>query len=73
MLTIMDLKAELAKLTMLRGRTPETPTAERERAFARLAPCRDGAIFAGKFVGESAWERHPNGDGSSTAPQRCTS
>jgi hypothetical protein len=61
-LTIMDLKAELAKLTRLHGRTPETPTAERERAFAKLAPYPDGAIFTGKFAGESARERHPNGD-----------
>ena len=62
MLTIIDLKAEFAKLTMLRGRTPETPAAEREGAFAKLAPYRDGAIFTAKFAGEGAWERHPNGD-----------
>jgi mannose-6-phosphate isomerase-like protein (cupin superfamily) len=62
MIAILDLKAELAKLRMLRGRTPETPAAEREGAFARLAPYRDGAIFTGKFAGNSAWERHPNGD-----------
>jgi hypothetical protein len=49
----MDLKAEPAKLTTLRGRTPETPAAVREGAFARLAPCRDGAIFTGKFSGQS--------------------
>jgi mannose-6-phosphate isomerase-like protein (cupin superfamily) len=61
-ITVLDLKAELAKLRMLRGRTPETPAAEREGAFARLAPYRDGAIFTGKFAGNSAWERHPNGD-----------
>jgi quercetin dioxygenase-like cupin family protein len=59
---VLDPKAELAKLRMLRGRTPETPAAEREGAFARLAPYRDGAIFTGKFAGNSAWERHPNGD-----------
>ena len=62
MVAILDLKAELAKLTTLRGRTPETPAAEREGAFAKLAPYRDGAIFTGKFAGESPWERHPNGD-----------
>src|SRR5262249_11025946 len=62
MLTIIDLKAELAKLKMLRGRTPETPEAEREGAFARLAPYRDSAIGAAKFSGEGPWERHPNGD-----------
>jgi quercetin dioxygenase-like cupin family protein len=62
MVTIVDAKAELAKLRMLRGRTPETPAAQREGAFARLAPYRDGAIFTGKFAGNSAWERHPNGE-----------
>jgi mannose-6-phosphate isomerase-like protein (cupin superfamily) len=61
-LTILDLNAEFAKLRMLRGRTPETTAAEREGAFARLAPYRDGAIFTAKFAGEGAWERHPNGD-----------
>ncbi len=62
MLAIIDLKAELAKLRMLRGRTPQTPAAEREGAFAKLAPYRDGAIFTAKFAGDGAWERHPNGD-----------
>jgi len=62
MVTIVDAKAELAKLRMLRGRTPETPPEQREGAFARLAPYRDGGIFTGKFSGDSAWERHPNGE-----------
>ena len=62
MLTIIDLKAEFAKLRMLRGRTPETSAAEREGAFARLAPYRDSAINVAKFSGEGPWERHPNGD-----------
>src|SRR2546430_6733449 len=62
MLTIIDLNAELAKLKMLRGRTPETPEADRAGAFARLAPYRDSAINAAKFSGEGPWERHPNGD-----------
>jgi uncharacterized cupin superfamily protein len=61
-LTILDLNAEFAKLRMLRGRTPETPAADREGAFARLAPYRDSAINAAKFSGEGPWERHPNGD-----------
>jgi mannose-6-phosphate isomerase-like protein (cupin superfamily) len=59
---IVDLKAEMAKLRTLRGRTPETPAAEREGAFAKLAPIRDGNIFLAKFAGDSSWERHPNGD-----------
>ena len=62
MLAIVDLKAELAKLRTLRGRTPETPASEREGAFAKLAPIRDGNVFLAKFAGESSWERHPNGD-----------
>jgi mannose-6-phosphate isomerase-like protein (cupin superfamily) len=61
-LTVLDLKAELAKLRMLRGRTPETSEAERAGAFARLAPYRDSAINLAKFQGEGPWERHPNGD-----------
>jgi quercetin dioxygenase-like cupin family protein len=62
MLAVIDLKAEFARLKMLKGRTPATPAAEREGAFARLAPYRDGAIFTAKFAGTSAWERHPQGD-----------
>ena len=62
MLTILDMNAEFAKLKMLRGRTPETPEAKRQGAFARLAPYRDSAINAAKFSGEGPWERHPNGD-----------
>jgi mannose-6-phosphate isomerase-like protein (cupin superfamily) len=61
-ITILDLNAEFAKLSMLRGRTPETPAADREDAFAKLARYRDGAIFTAKFAGDGAWERHPNGD-----------
>jgi quercetin dioxygenase-like cupin family protein len=62
MITIFDLKAEFAKLTMLRHRTPTSSEADREGAFGRLAPYRDGAIFSAKFAGTSAWERHPQGD-----------
>jgi mannose-6-phosphate isomerase-like protein (cupin superfamily) len=62
MLTILDLNAEFAQLKMLRGRTPETPPADREGALARLAPYRDSAINVAKFSGEGPWERHPNGD-----------
>jgi mannose-6-phosphate isomerase-like protein (cupin superfamily) len=64
MTTILDLKAEFAKLTLLRGRTPQTTEAERKGsgAFATLAPFRDGNIFSARFAGDGAWERHPNGD-----------
>jgi len=62
MIAVIDIKAELAKLTMLKGRTAETSEAERRGAFARLAPYRDGGIFSAKFAGNSPWELHPNGD-----------
>jgi mannose-6-phosphate isomerase-like protein (cupin superfamily) len=62
MVTVVDVKAELAKLTMLKGRTPAMPAADRAGAFARLADYRDGGIFTAKFAGTGAWERHPQGD-----------
>ena len=64
MLTITDLNAELAKLSMLRDRTPQMTSAEREesRAFSRLMSYRGGAIFISRFAGIGAWERHPNDD-----------
>ncbi|HET7883808.1 MAG TPA: cupin domain-containing protein [Acetobacteraceae bacterium] len=62
MTTVLDLKAEFARLTMLKDRTPTSSEADRAGAFARLAPYRDGGVFAAKFAGISAWERHPQGD-----------
>ncbi len=62
MLKAVDIKAELAKLPVLRGRTKDTPAAEAGAAFAVLAAFRDGSIFAGSFSGDSPWERHRNGD-----------
>jgi mannose-6-phosphate isomerase-like protein (cupin superfamily) len=62
MAMIIDLGAELGKLTMLRGRTPQTTSAERAGTSAELGAYRDGALFASKFSGIGAWERHPNGE-----------
>jgi len=62
MAIVIDLTAELAKLTTLRGRTPQTTGADRVGSAAQLAPYRDGAIFTGKFSGKGAWERHMEGD-----------
>ncbi len=62
MVAIVDVKAALAKLKMLQGRTPTTSDADREGAFTTLASYRDGGIFVGKFSGTSAWERHPVGE-----------
>ena len=55
---IIDLNAELAKLTMFRGLTPQTTFAERRGSGALLGPYRDGILFAGKFAGTSHWEDH---------------
>ncbi len=63
-MTIVDLKSELGKLTMLQGRRPDMLEAERRASggFRTLAPFRDGNLFTAKFSGSGAWERHPNGD-----------
>jgi mannose-6-phosphate isomerase-like protein (cupin superfamily) len=60
--SIIDLGAELAKLTMFRGRTPQSTMADRRGSAARLAPYRDGALFATKFAGKGHWESHLAGD-----------
>lgn len=64
MITILDLKAESARLNLLRGRRPEMTEADRKGSggFATLAPFRDGNIYSAKFSGDGAWERHLNGD-----------
>jgi mannose-6-phosphate isomerase-like protein (cupin superfamily) len=62
MTTVIDLNAELAKLTMLHGRTPQTTSVERVGSSAELAPYRDGALFTSRFSGKGAWERHMKGD-----------
>jgi len=62
MTTVIDLTAELAKLTLLRGRTPQTTGADRVGSSAQPAPYRDGGIFITKFSGKGAWERHLKGD-----------
>ncbi len=58
----VDIEAELATLPVLHARNPETPADKAAEAFATLAAFRDGGIFAGRFFGESPWERHPKGD-----------
>ena len=64
MITIVDLKSEVAKLGMLRDRRPDMLEEERRAsgAFKTLAPYRDGNLFSARFSGNGAWERHPNGD-----------
>src|SRR5262245_66461954 len=62
MIKAIDIKAELARRPVLHGRGKETTEDEAKAAFATLAPFRDGSIFAGRFSGDSPWERHQNGD-----------
>ena len=64
MVTVINLKAQLSNMPMLRDRRPETTEAERQAsgAFVTLVPYRDGNIYSAKFSGDAAWERHPNGD-----------
>jgi hypothetical protein len=57
--SIIDLNAELAKLTMFRGLTPQTKRAERRGSGTQLGPYRDGILIAGKSAGTSHWETHP--------------
>src|SRR5215471_10998239 len=56
--SIIDLNAELAKLTMFRGLTPQTKRAERRGSGTQLGPYRDDILFAGKNAGTSHWEDH---------------
>jgi quercetin dioxygenase-like cupin family protein len=60
--SIIDLNAELAKLTMFRGRTPQSTMADRKGSSARLAPYRDGGLFVSKFAGKGHWESHLSGE-----------
>jgi mannose-6-phosphate isomerase-like protein (cupin superfamily) len=60
--SIIDLNAELAKLTLFRGRTPQSTMADRQGSAARLASYRDGGLSITKFAGKGHWERHLAGD-----------
>jgi mannose-6-phosphate isomerase-like protein (cupin superfamily) len=60
--SIIDLNAELAKLTLFRGRTPRSTMADRKDSSARLASYRDGTLSVTKFAGMGHWERHLAGD-----------
>src|SRR5262249_12746007 len=58
---IIDLSAELAKLTLFR-RTPEATAADRKGSVAELSAYRDGLVLAIKASGKDHWERHLAGD-----------
>jgi mannose-6-phosphate isomerase-like protein (cupin superfamily) len=56
--SIIDLRAEAAKLTMFRGMTPWTTRAERKGTSAHLGSYREGMLFIGKGSGTGHWETH---------------
>ena len=62
MVKAVNIEQELAKLTVLQGRTPETPPEMEADAFATLASFGNGGVFTGSFDGDSPWERHTGGD-----------
>ena len=59
--SIIDLNAELAKLTMFR-RSPHSTPVEQKGSVAQLASYRDGLLLAIKASGKDNWERHLAGD-----------
>jgi quercetin dioxygenase-like cupin family protein len=60
--TAISINEQLAKLTFLSNRTPQTSNEEVKKAFAKLSEYRDGAIFIGHYSGNGEWETHPIGD-----------
>ena len=58
----VNIKDAIASRPMFQGRQPDTSESDLEGTFATLAKTRNGGVFAGSFQGESAWERHGNGD-----------
>ena len=62
MIKAANIQHELSKMKVLYGRTMQTTDAEETDVFAELAEFNNGSVYVGSFSGESAWERHPNGD-----------
>ncbi len=58
--TPKSLEEGFGTLTFIGNRTPESQ--DINDAFCQLSAYRDGAIFLGHWAGQSAWERHPQGD-----------
>ncbi|SLN69434.1 cupin domain-containing protein [Oceanibacterium hippocampi] len=59
---VVDIQAAIAPLPVLKGRRPDSPASDTDPVFATLARSERCGIYAGSFEGESAWERHSNGD-----------
>lgn len=56
---IIDISAESERLTMFRGRTPQTSFAERKGTATLLGSYRDGMLLLSKSAGTGHWETHP--------------
>ena len=54
----LDLAAALVGVSAGGVSTAEEDAA----AFPRLASFNDGAVYVGRFTGETPWERHPGAD-----------
>jgi len=59
---VKNVNTDILRIVTLKNRTPHTPEAEVDKAFAILGKTKESTIYAGSFSGISAWERHPNGD-----------
>jgi quercetin dioxygenase-like cupin family protein len=59
--SIIDLNAEAAQLTILRGQAPLATPARRRGSLGRLGPYRDGILLLGTSAGAGPghWETHP--------------
>lgn len=57
----VDIAAAIADKPFFKGRTPLNEDQAGE-AFANLGVINNGEIFAGRWQGQSSWERHQNGD-----------
>jgi quercetin dioxygenase-like cupin family protein len=53
-----DIELALAHVTAREVKTAEDDSA----AFPRLETFNDGAVYVGRFSGQSPWERHAQGD-----------
>ncbi len=62
MVAAVKISEALAGKKMLTGRRPDMTEDELDDTFATLLETQDGGVYAGSFQGESAWERHNNGD-----------
>ena len=58
----VSIENSFGQLEFLKNRTPETPDAEMQNAFAKLANLDASGIFITHYSGNSEWERHPSGD-----------